>query len=141
MEITSAMLADAARVERAKLYIHGGGWDRLAAPKFPTTQPSMALVLIARVEYDEAGIEYPLSIELLDEDDRAVGPTVNGKIRTQRAEGARPGAPTFVPQALTFALLRFETPGGYRFRVSCEGSELASVPFELREIPAPDAQA
>lgn len=127
------MLADAARVESGKLYVHGGAWDRLAAASFPTTQPSMALVLVARVEYDEAGVEYPLTIELLDEDDRPLGPRVDGRITTKRSADARPGAPTFVPQALTLAMVRFEHAGGYRFRVTSEGTELASVPFELRE--------
>jgi hypothetical protein len=54
MHLTSAMLADAAVVERGKLYVHGGGWDSISVDVFPAAHPTLAVVLIVQLEYFEA---------------------------------------------------------------------------------------
>ena len=133
MHVTTAMLADAARVESGKLFIHGGAWDSITAPSFPATQPTMALVLVLRVEYDEALDDIPFVVDLLDEDDHPLMPPIEGVMNVGHAPGSRRGTPVFAPQALTFNLLQFANPGGYRFRLSSKGTELASVPFRLQE--------
>ena len=54
MKLAAAMLADAARVESGKLYIHGAGWDTLFAAIFPATHPILSVALLLLVEWDEA---------------------------------------------------------------------------------------
>lgn len=136
MEVTTAMLADAAAVESGKLYVHGGAWSVLNAAEFPVTHPSMALALVFRVEYTEALEDHPVVIELLDEDDQPLGPRIEGLINVGHPPRTRPGTPTFVPQAIRMNLLRFEREGGYRFRVSVDDAEVASVPFRVLAKPA-----
>lgn len=131
MQVTVAMLADAARVESGKLYVHGGAWDSITAASFPTTHPTLALAIVLRVEYSEALQDIPVLIELLDEDDQPFGPRLEGTINTGHAPGIRPGTPSSVPQAITLPMLTFDSPGGYRFRVSSGDEELASVPFRV----------
>jgi hypothetical protein len=131
MQVTTAMLADAARVENGKVYVHGGGWDTINASSFPTTHPSLALVLVLRVEYTEALEDIPFAIELVHEDGSLMGPRGEGTLNVGHPPGTKRGTPTFVPQAITFNLLQFESPGGYRFRISSGEQELASVPFRL----------
>lgn len=131
MEIASAMLADMASVENGKLFIHGGGWSVVNTTELPVTHSSLTLALIFRVEYNEALEDHPVTIDLLDEDDTALGPRVEGVIRVGHPPGTRPGTPSFVPQALRFNMIRFESEGGYRFRVSAGEEELASVPFRV----------
>jgi hypothetical protein len=132
MEVTTAMLADAARVESGKLFIHGGGWDTIKVGTIPATHPTMTLVLIFRIEYDEALADIPLVIDLLDEDDKPLGPRIEGVINTGHAPRTKRGAPTFQPLAMTFNMVPFPHEGGYRFRVASGDNELASVPFWVR---------
>ena len=131
MELTTALLADAASVENGKLYVHGGAWSVINAGDLPVTHPSISLALVFQVEYTEALENHTVTVDLLDEDDQPLGPRIEGTIQVGHPPGTRPGTPSFIPQALRFNLVRFEREGGYRFRVLADGRELASVPFRL----------
>jgi hypothetical protein len=133
MHLTTAMLADAATVERGKLFVHGAGWDSIFVETFPATHPSMAVVLIVQVEYSEALQDIPFLIELLDEDDAEMGPRLEAVINVGHPPGSRPGAPTLVPLQWTLQLLTLDRAGGYRFRVSADPHELGSVPFRVAQ--------
>lgn len=134
------MLADAATVENGKLYVHGGGWSVIHSRDFPVTHPSMSLALVFRVEYTEALEDHPVTIELLDEDDREMGPVVRGTINVGHPPRMKPGTPAFVPQAIRLNLITFEQEGGYRFRISVDGEEIASMPFRVMQSQGPGGQ-
>ncbi len=141
MDLVAAMIADAAVVERGKLYIHGAGWDTIYAGSVPVTHPLMALALLFRVPYSEALVDIPISIELVDEDGRGITPPakVEGKINVGHAPGTKPGWPIAVPQAIQFQGLQLPKVGGYSFRITSGQTELASVLFRLAplsEMPA-----
>jgi len=131
MELSTALLADAASVENGKLYIHGGAWTVINAADLPVTHPSISLAMVFRVEYTEALENHSVVVDLLDEDDTPLGPRIEGTIQVGHPPGTRPGTAAFVPQALRFNLVRFEREGGYRFRVETDGRELASIPFRV----------
>lgn len=133
MEVVAALIADAAVVERGKLYIHGAGWDTIYAASLPATHATMALALLFRVPYSEALTDIPVSIELVDEDGIGMTPAVKieGKINVGHAPGTKPGWPISVPQAIQFAMLQLPKIGGYSFRVTTSGKELASVMFRV----------
>jgi hypothetical protein len=132
MQVTTAMLADAASVERGKLFIHGGGWDNIDVGSIPATHPTMALVLILQIDYSEALADIPIVIELLDEDDKPLELRLEGKINAGHPPRTRRGTPTFHPLALPFNMLTFQHQGGYRFKVTSGDNELASIPFRVR---------
>jgi hypothetical protein len=132
MQVTTAMLADAASVERGKLFIHGGGWDNIDVGSIPATHPTMALVLILQIDYSEALADIPIVIELLDEDDKPLELRLEGKINAGHPPRTRRGTPTFHPLALPFNMLTFQHEGGYRFKVTSGDNELASIPFRVR---------
>ena len=79
------MLADGAQqaAPGGKLYILGGQWDRLMVPAFPAQHPTMAVVLVLRIEYSEALDRHQLEVELtLDGESKnvkAVGQVVTGQ--------------------------------------------------------------
>jgi hypothetical protein len=135
MEVSTAMLADAAAVENGKLYVHGGGWSVINATQLPVVHPTMALALVVKVEYTEALEDHPITIDLLDEDDQAIGPKVEGIIHVGHPPRTRPGTPAFVPQAIRFNMIRFEREGGYRFRIIVRDEEVASIPFRVSLQP------
>jgi hypothetical protein len=132
MEATTAMLADAASVERGKLFVHGGGWDTIDVAAIPATHPTMALVLVFRIDYDEALADIPILIELLDEDDKPRELRVEGRINAGHPPRLRRGMPTFHPLALTFNMLTFDHEGGYRFKVTSGEHDLASISLQVR---------
>src|SRR5579859_6779059 len=131
MELVAAMIADAAVVERGKLYIHGAGWDTIYAASVPATHAMMALALLFRVPYSEALVDIPVSIELVDDDGNGINPPVkiDGKINVGHAAGTKPGWPIAVPQAIQLQAVQLPKVGGYSFRVMCGPKELASVLF------------
>jgi hypothetical protein len=136
MDVTTAMLADAASVEGGKLFVHGGAWDSINVPGVPAVHPTMALVVIFRIGYDEALNDIPIAIELMDEDDQPFGPRIQGVINAGHPPRSRRGTPTFYPLAMPFNMLSFEHEGGYRFKISSGGDgEIASIPFQVRAVP------
>jgi hypothetical protein len=135
MDTAAAFLADAAQVQSGKLYVHGGGWDTIYAGSLPATHPTMALVLLFKVEYSEALTDIPIQIDLLDEDEKPLGLQVQQKFNVGHAPHSKVGTPSFVPQALTFNTLSLPKLGEYRFRIATGGKELASVPFRVASPP------
>jgi|SRR5579864_1130953 len=132
MILVAGMLADAAVVERGKLYIHGGGWDTVFAAALPATQATLALALLFRVEYSEALKDIPVRIELVDEDGNATGAVkLDGKINVGHAPGTKPGQPIFVPQAITVGGLPLPREGTYSFRITSGDKDLGAVLFRI----------
>ena|ERR1022692_4776042 len=130
MELTTAMLADGAHVAGGKLYILGGQWDRLMVAAFPAQHPSMALVLVIKIEYTEAPKTYQLNVEL----------TLDGQPQDAKASGAMaighasvlaPGAAQYAPLAIPFNNVTFSAPGRYEWVVTADDTELGRVPVEV----------
>lgn len=131
MQLTTAMLADGAQqAPGGKLYILGGQWDRLTVPAFPAQHPTMALVLVLRVEYSEALDSHQLEVELtLDGEPR--GPKAKAQFVTGHAPGQVRGTPSFVPVALTFNNVVFEAAGRYEWVMRVDGEVYGRVPIEV----------
>ena len=131
MEIAAAMLADSAVVVQDKLYVHGGGWDRIWAQSVPAIHATLAVVLLLRVGWNEANNELPLLVELLDEDDQPMDARLEGSLEVGRPAGMKRGQSINVPIAQSFFMVRLPRVCGYRFRISSKGKELASIPFNV----------
>jgi hypothetical protein len=131
MELTTAMLADGAQqAPNGKLYVLGGQWDRLTVPSFPAQHPTLAVVLVLRVEYSEALDHHQLEIELtLDGQGRDVKATA--QFVTGHAPGSGRGTPSFMPLALTFNNLKFEAPGRYEWVIRTDGDTIGRIPLEV----------
>jgi hypothetical protein len=132
MELTTAMLADGAQQVAAggKLYILGGQWDRLLVPTFPAQHPTMAVVLVLRLEYSEALESHRLEVELTL-DGQPKGAKAVGEIITGHAPGSVRGTPSFVPLALPFNNLEFEAAGRYEWVITVDDQELGRLPIEV----------
>jgi hypothetical protein len=137
------MLADGAHVAPpGKLYILGGQWDRLAAVRFPVQHPSMAVVLVVKIDYSEAPKTCALSIELML-DGEPMGTRSVGSMSVGHAAGLARGAPQFAPAAVTFNNVPFEKPGRYEWVISADGEVLGQIPLEVVQaiqIGAPGPQ-
>ena len=133
MKITTALLADAARVEQGTLYVHRGGWDTIFTPVVPFHHPSMALVVILRTEYSEALADMPVIIDLRDADETVVPgtPSVKLNVRTGHSPLAVRGDPAFSPIAVTINSLQLPSYGQFHFSVRSAAEELATIPLRV----------
>jgi hypothetical protein len=148
MELTTAMLADGAQQFPpgvGKLYILGGQWDRLLVPTFPAQHPTLAVVLVMKVEYGEALDPHRVEVELML-DGRSVGAKASGQMITGHAPGLARGAASFVALPITFNNLVLETPGRHEWIISVDDAELGRLPMEVVQgampgmpVPMPDA--
>jgi hypothetical protein len=143
MELATAMLADAAHNVAGKLYVLGGQWDRLMAPALPVQHPTMTVVLVVRLEYNEAPKTYDLGVELTL-DGQPQGIKAVGQFAVGHGAGQVHGAPQFVPLAIPFNNLTFKTEGRYEWVITVSGTELGRIPLEvthgiLPRMPPPSA--
>ena len=120
MELTTALLADAAVVAEGKLYVHGGLWNELRAEAFPVVHPTMAVVLSLRVEYHEALDAHNIDVRLM-KDGMAIGPAAQARLHTGHPPEVTLGAPIFVPLTLTFPMVTFPEAGRYEWAVTIDG--------------------
>jgi hypothetical protein len=107
------LLAEAAQVADAKLFILGGGLSLIS----PFPGP-LAIAMKIDVPWDRAGREHDWKLELLDADgmpvligDRPV--IVQGTFEVGRSDQLQPGTPLAMPLAVNFSGLTL--PGGQRF--------------------------
>ena len=133
MELTACLLADAAQqTPDGKVHILGGHWERIYTTSFPTTHPSLAVVLIFRVEYTEALDRHELRVELF-KDGQAQGPSAMGYLQLGHPATIALGASQSVAAALTFPLVTFQSPGRYEWIIRIDGEVQGSLPLELME--------
>jgi hypothetical protein len=139
MQVKTAMLADAAVVASGKLYVHGGGWDRLGSVTFPMTHPTMSVVLLLSVEYDEALVNHEMNVVLVL-DQTEVGPKRLGTLNVGHPPGMTRGASILVPLVLDFPGLTLEKPGRYEWVVSVDSQILERLIMEAFILQMPQPQ-
>ncbi|MFQ5554073.1 MAG: hypothetical protein ACE5GC_01720 [Acidimicrobiia bacterium] len=129
MQLTTAMLADAAQVIGGKLFVLGGGIDTIKASTFPVIHRALTVAMVAEVSPDERQRYLDISIDLFDEDGRDLGVHATGSLMVGAPRELPPGATSVVPLASEFHNITFPEPKGYTFIVSVEGTEMARVRF------------
>lgn len=90
-EIEWLILADEAEVVNGKLYMMGGGWDRITAQKLPW-QHHMAIAVAIRVPWMDTNRQTPVEIELTDGDGNSLA-KIQGEFIVGRPAQAMPGQP------------------------------------------------
>lgn len=90
VEIKVMMLADGAQAVGGKLYILGGGFDRINMPTTPFTH-GFALAMLIDVPWNATNQPYQIVVELLDADGESVGYRADATLETGRPPGTRQG--------------------------------------------------
>ncbi|HEY7280611.1 MAG TPA: hypothetical protein VID47_03355 [Actinomycetota bacterium] len=122
------LLCDAAQVVGAKLYVMGGGWDRVQLSQYPATLP-VAIAAGVRVEWTETNRRHKLTIRGLSADaDRELF-----KAEGEFEVGRPPGTPHGMSQLFQVAMnvpLQIPEPGSYTVEASIDdGAAIHSLPF------------
>lgn len=138
MEVEWLILADAAEVVGNKLYLLGGGWDRLTVNTgFPIDQ-RCAIALSVRVPWNETNQKHVFEVEVMAEDPQTEEPKSLLKVGGQFEVGRPPGIPQGQEQRIQLAInmsLRLETPGTKVIVARIEGQEMRRVHFNV--VPGP----
>lgn len=132
-----ALLADSIQAVRGKLFVLGGGWDTLWVPRLPARHPSMAIGLRLRVPVLWHSETLSLSVELQDEDGKALLPRpLTHGIKLPSDAPQSPGATDFgLVRSFTFNNLQFESEGAYSFVISVDDEPVSRIRFTVRMRP------
>ena len=129
MEVEWLILADAAQVTSNKLYLLGGGWDRLVIAKpFPVTH-QMAVAAAFRLSWIDTNQKNDFVIEIVDADGVEIA-KLEGQFEVGRPAGIPPGQDQRTQIAVNFGLT-LKCPGTYEAvaRLSNQGSR--RFPFNV----------
>lgn len=126
------ILADAAEVVGGKLYLMGGGWDRLTVNSQPAKK-NLAVALALRVPWHETNRQHAFRIDMTDEDG-AQTVSVSGATEVGRPAGTPPGQPQLVQFVVNFDAT-FEKLGTYVITARVNDSQERSVRFNI--VPGP----
>lgn len=128
------ILADAATVVGSKLYLLGGGWDRLVVnTAFPVKQPC-AIAVSFRVPWAETNARHQFSLEVQDEDSKALL-QAGGHFEVGRPAGIPAGQSQRFQFAIT-ATLEFKNFGTYAILTRIENEEVGRTTFSVDPGPA-----
>ena len=136
MDVTLAMLADAANVSAdGKLNILGI-FNALGAQSFPVVHPQMALVLRFEASRSEEGKGRQIELQLVDNDGQKMF-----KIGAQLMvpTGSPPGQPIRLNHILMLNNIQFPKPGDYQFSVLVGDDEKASIDLKIIEVRQPQS--
>lgn len=137
MEIDYAFLADAAQVSEGKLYVLGGGFNRLWARGFPVTHPAMSLVIKISLHAMECDRSHKFEVELWDPDGRRLS-QLGGDffVAIERDRPAKSGLAQLV---LNLQNQQFPVSGDYAFHIAVDGHHLKTLPLSLELIRQADS--
>ena len=126
------ILADAAEVVGGKLYLMGGGWDRLTVNSQPAKK-NLAVALALRVPWHETNRQHAFQIDMTDEDGAQVV-SVNGATEVGRPAGIPAGQPQLAQFVVNFDAT-FEKLGTYVITARVNDSQERAVRFNI--VPGP----
>jgi len=126
------LLCDFAEEIGGKLYIMGGGWDRLNQRGRTS---NMALAILLSVPWNETNRPHTLTARLETEDGEPVRVgeeqvMVEGNLEVGRPAGMRPGTDLKLPLAFRFEALPL-TAGAYSWVLRAGEEELARSSFSV----------
>ncbi len=111
MRVEWIIMADSAEVVNSKLYLMGGGWDRLVVNQVFPVQQLISIAVSFSVGWDETNIPQTMEVEVKDEEGNQLA-KVQGQIEAGRPRGITPGQAQRVQLAFKLPL-RFEKPGSF----------------------------
>ena len=132
MALDYLLIADAAQVSGGKLFMIGGGWDRLLVARLPGSSSLPFFVAFGvGVPWSHTNRRFHFVVDLLNADEEQVDQLVSGEFEVTRPPGVTPGA----RQRAQFAgpaRPEFPAAGKYAIRLSVDGKALGETSIEVR---------
>ena len=128
------ILADSAQVVGNKLYLLGGGWDRLTVNRdFPVNQ-HCAIAVAIKIPWNETNLKHVFEVEVMSEDPATEEPKSLAKINGQFEVGRPAGIPAGQDQRIQMAIdmgLRLDNPGTKTVIARIDGEEMRRLYFTV----------
>ena len=128
MDVEWLILADAAQVVGNKLYLMGGGWDRLNVDKFPKTH-ALGLAMSIRVPWNQTNERHSFEIEIMSEDGQPIA-KAEGSFEVGRPAGIRAGQDQRVQFGLN-VIMHLGGPGTFAVLANIDHEEKQRVTFHV----------
>lgn len=126
------ILADSAEIVSGKLYVLGGGWQRLSIAKgFPNTH-RCAISMAVEVPWSETNARHEFQVVMQDQDGREEPMGVKGHFEVGRPAGITPGQDQRV-QIASGITLNIRAAGPYRLVLRIDGEDIGYAPFTALE--------
>jgi len=133
LDVDYLILADAAQVADGKLYLLGGGWDRLSVNGLPAIQ-FMGVAIAILVPWSETNTTQTLTVSIEDEDGGAVMQPVAVRVEVGRPSGLSAGADQRVLMALN-AQLALPRLGDYAVTATLDSGARKRHRFSVQAGP------
>ncbi|MHB8660043.1 MAG: DUF6941 family protein [Solirubrobacteraceae bacterium] len=134
ISIPYMFLADGADAVGGKLYVLGGGWDRIMVPNLPGNSiKPFALGLGITVPYTHTNRKFTLTVELIDADGTQIGDVLRADLETGRPPGLTAGTSQNTPLGIT-ANPAFPSAGRFEFVAQIDGQIKNTVSFEVMPL-------
>jgi len=125
------LIADSAQVAEGKLYVLGGGWQRLTVQQVPVTR-TVEIATRIIVAWTETNRPLTFELQLVTEDGEALlNPAATPSVTVGRPVHLREGSDQTVPLVLEVSGVSLKQAGQYVFTLSYEGEEVARTAFEV----------
>jgi len=133
MEIDFLILADAAQVAEGKLYLLGGGWDRMAVNTLPAVQ-TVGIAVGVVVPWNETNTPHTLRLMIDDEDGATILQPVEVSLEIGRPAGLSAGSDQRVTVAFN-AHIPLAKLGGYAVTAALENGAQKRLRFGVTPGP------
>jgi hypothetical protein len=130
MNLAYLFLAESAVVQGGSFYAYGGGVHYLAAERFPSLNPSLALVASVRLDPEESQASHLFELRGFGPDGGEFCPVQTTRFEPKRDPEYQDLA-TYNVFTFNFKQMPFACPGPYEFQVSVDGNELGRVRLEV----------
>jgi hypothetical protein len=125
------LLADRAESLGGKLYVMGGGFDRVGLAQIPG-QASFDVAVSIQVGYNETNLPHPFELKCEDSDGNSVFASMQGAIEVGRPPGMAAGS-----EQRALLVLRgpfsFAAPGDYAWVALVDGEERNRTGFRIEQ--------
>jgi hypothetical protein len=131
----SGFLADSVAVAEGKLYIQGGGWNRIMVGSLPARHDRIGIGLLLRATGGLHG-SHRFELRVLDPDDRELTLGSDGAARRPGGEVTIHGSPgddeIVLPLAINLDGMVLERAGRYRLVVAVDGRDRLTLAFTVQ---------
>src|SRR5215831_5594051 len=133
MDLDFLLVADRAEAVNGKLYVLGGGWDRITLPQFPSPA-NFDVAVGVLVGYTETNERHQFQLTLEDDDNQVVLGPISGQFELGRPAGLKPA------EAQRFMVAvrgPFPLPhaGAYHWVVTLDGRRVGRTTFRADAMP------
>jgi len=138
MDLDFLLVADRAEALNGKLYLMGGGWDRVTLPQFPGSA-TFDVALGVLIGYTETNVRHEFQLTLEDDDNQVVLGPVTGQFELGRPPGIKPA------QAQRFMIavrgpFPLPAPGCYHWVATLDGRRAGRTTFWADLAPPQQGQ-